>query len=84
MDELKMIFDKKKSITNYSGNPITKKAIGLTSDKTKCQRESLKKVINSLNTRKENGETDIALKYRNGVPKIIKTKKNTNSATTSH
>lgn len=73
--ELKLIFDNKKLITAYMGNLITRKSIGLSSDKTRIQRETLKEVLTDLNTRKANGEADITLKYRNGAPKIVKIKK---------
>lgn len=43
-------------------------------DQTNMQREMFKTVWNDLKVRKNNGESDLIIKYRNGIPKIEKTK----------
>lgn len=42
------------------------------SDKTQRQREYFQEIRNELNRRKQNGETNIVIKYRNSIPYIAK------------
>lgn len=47
----------------------------ITTDKTYLQRQHLKKVIAELKERTENGEENLFIKYKNGIPTISKSKK---------
>lgn len=46
----------------------------LYADQTPSQKNYLKRLSEELQKRKENGETDLTIKYIQGVPKIIKSK----------
>jgi len=46
------------------------KNISISSDKTLLQRKHLKNIINELNARKTSGETNLFIKYINGLPVI--------------
>ena len=45
-------------------------------DQTSMQRSYLKNLLQDLQKRTDNGETDLKIKYFNGTPKIVKFKKN--------
>lgn len=49
--------------------------VSISSDRSKLQRENLKKIIEDLDLRKQNGENDLTIKYFNGQPKIVTSKK---------
>lgn len=49
--------------------------IQTSTDRTAMQREQFKKVMESLNVRKTNGETDLFIRYVNGNPTVVKSAK---------
>lgn len=50
--------------------------IVIRSDQTPLQRDYLKGLQQTLEVRKKNGEQDLTIKYKNGVPEIMKLPKN--------
>lgn len=54
------------------GNLTNLKNISISSDKTLLQRKQLKNLIDELNARKNSGETNLFIKYINGLPTISK------------
>ena len=44
----------------------------LKSDRTKMEKDFLKKVVDELNDRKTRGEQDIKIRYYNNIPRIVK------------
>lgn len=51
-------------------------AIGISRDRTVMERSHLKELRVTLDDRKKAGESDITIKYLNGVPRIVKQSKN--------
>lgn len=53
-----------------------KKEVRIYDDKTPKQREELNRLRDSLNTRVQNGEANLTIRYVKGVPKIVAAQKN--------
>lgn len=51
---------------------LCKENVKCFSDKTSKQRSYFKQILNDLENRKKNGETDLQIKYKNDIPMIIK------------
>lgn len=45
--------------------------ISVTRDRTPCKREAIRRVYTDLENRKKNGESDLVIKYRDGLPYIV-------------
>lgn len=48
--------------------------INIKPDLTPTQRDTMKRLYNDINSRKEKGETDLVIRYKNGNPYVIKNK----------
>lgn len=76
---IKVIFDSKSDIIDIFNNerkllqcnaPLS--SINISSDRTRYQREAMKKLREELIQRTSKGEIDLTIKFFNGGPKIIK------------
>lgn len=61
-------------LKNYKKLLPEQSNIHITSDKTPLQRENMKRLQTELEQRKQNGESDLIIKYINGSPKIMNSK----------
>lgn len=64
-DAMKIIKNKKKLRDSNS-------TVSIVLDQTTMQRDYYRKIQDELNNRKENGESNLFIKYENGIPKISK------------
>lgn len=61
------------SVQNLSSNDTNLKEVKLSRDRSPLELTTLKSLRIELDSRLKAGERDLTIKYRNGVPKIIKT-----------
>ncbi|KAF0711336.1 Uncharacterized protein FWK35_00037251 [Aphis craccivora] len=47
------------------------RSVSITRDRTQSERQSIREVYQELSTRRERGESNISIRYYNGIPKII-------------
>jgi hypothetical protein len=75
LDDVKLFFDKFSTDAVRSFNPAFSN-LGVSRDRTERERLHLMRLKEELEKRTNDGETDLTIKYRNGVPVILKYKKN--------
>lgn len=75
-EEIKLsVINKFDSKSASSVNPLLKD-VKLSWDRTPLELEALDRLRSELDSRTANGEKDLTIKYKNGVPTIITTKRN--------
>lgn len=78
---LKSVEEVKIFIEKFSGDLVKEinpafSTVGITRDRTERERLHLNKLREELDTRTTEGETNLSIKYRNGVPVILRNTKN--------
>jgi len=52
-------------------SPDHLRPVAITRDRTQSERQSIREVYQELNTRRKRGESNISIRYHEGIPKII-------------
>lgn len=73
-ESARRVMAERNSIMKISVGPNTTKKVGISSDKTRYQRQLLKNAITLLEKRRRSGEENLQIKYINGNPTLMKKK----------